>query len=93
MESAVNQSKKSSLLEVVLNTSTGFVTAMVTWQLIASPLFGYNVTLYQNFWLTMIFTIVSIVRSYMWRRAFNYYLTRKTEHGKANFREWCNKGH
>lgn len=43
---------------------------MIIWQAIAGPLFGYEITLTQNLGLTSIFTAVSIVRSYMWRRFF-----------------------
>ena len=71
------QTRKGSVLEVFLNIGSGFIVAMITWQLIAAPLFGYTVTLYDNFWLTSIFTVVSVIRSYIWRRVFNYYIVKK----------------
>ena len=71
------QTRKGSLLEATLNIGSGFIVAMFVWQLIAAPLFGYEVTLADNFWLTMIFTVVSVVRSYIWRRIFNYYIVKK----------------
>ena len=71
------QTRKGSLLETTLNIGSGFIVAMLVWQLIVAPLFGYEVTLYDNFWLTMIFTVVSVVRSYFWRRLFNYYIVKK----------------
>lgn len=71
------QTRKGSLLETTLNIGSGFIVAMLVWQLIAAPLFGYEVTLYDNFWLTMIFTVVSVIRSYFWRRLFNYYIVKK----------------
>ena len=73
------QTRKGSLLEATLNIGSGFIVAMLVWQLIAAPLFGYEVTLYDNFWLTMIFTVVSVVRSYFWRRLFNYYIVKKEQ--------------
>ena len=91
---AAVQSKKGSALEVTLNIGSGFITAMLTWQFIAAPLFGYTVTLWDNFWLTMIFTVVSVVRSYIWRRIFNFYLIKEAEHDgnfKTYFRHWCNE--
>ena len=74
------QTRKGSLLEATLNIGSGFIVAMLVWQLIAAPLFGYKVTLYDNFWLTMIFTVVSMVRSYFWRRLFNHYIVKKEKH-------------
>ena len=73
------QTRKGSALEVTLNIGSGFIVAMVVWQLLVAPLFGYEVTLTDNFWLTLIFTVVSIIRSYIWRRIFNYFIARKTK--------------
>ena len=71
------QTRKSSVLEAVLNTTSGFIVAMLVWQFLVAPLFSYHVTLADNFWLTLIFTVVSVVRNYVWRRIFNYFITRK----------------
>ena len=65
------QTRIGSATEAVLNVASGFVLSMFIWQLIANPLFGYDVTLIENFGLTAIFTVVSVVRSYLWRRFFN----------------------
>ena len=73
------QTRKSSVLEAALNTASGFVVAMLVWQLLVAPLFGYHVTLGDNFWLTLIFTVVSIVRNYVWRRIFNCFVERKSK--------------
>ena len=71
------QTKKGSLIEVCCNTASGFLLAYLTWKLIFVPhvrMFGWNMSTlswwqitYANFW----FTLVSIVRSYLWRRFFN----------------------
>ena len=58
-------------MEAVLNVGSGFLLAMLIWQLIANPLYGYDVTLLENLGLTSIFTGVSLIRSYLWRRFFN----------------------
>ena len=71
------QTRKGSILEAILNTASGFIVAMLVWQLLVAPLFGYEVTLYDNFWLTSIFTFVSIVRTYIWRRIFNYFIVKR----------------
>lgn len=69
------QSRKHSLLEALLNTSTGFVTSLLT-QWLVFPWFNLHPSLQENLSLTAIFTIVSIVRSYVWRRIFNNLQTR-----------------
>lgn len=71
------QSKKHSLLEAVLNTASGFVISFIVG-LVAFPLYGFQPTLAQNFGLVTIFTVTSIIRSYAWRRAFNWY-----QHGRT----------
>lgn len=64
------QSHKHSLIEISLNTLSGFIISWVM-TLLVMPLFGWRVSAGQGFNLTMIFTIVSIIRSYFWRRLFN----------------------
>jgi len=66
------QSKKGSLLEAILNIGSGFILSMITWQVVANPMFGYDVSLLDNVALTSIFTSISLVRSYVWRRIFNW---------------------
>ena len=64
------QSKLESLTEAVINTFIGFVIAFIS-QLIIFPIVGIDVTLGQNFILTVLFTLVSIIRNYVIRRYFN----------------------
>ena len=66
----MHQSKLESLAEVTLNVAIGWVVALLT-QLIVFPLFGINVTVGEQLSISVIFTIVSIVRSYVIRRWFN----------------------
>jgi len=64
------QTKLQSLTETVVGTLIAFLVAMcVSWYVY--PLFGFNPTHGQNFWLTFVFTVVSLVRSYCVRRVFN----------------------
>ena len=67
----MNQSKLESLVEASLNTASGFVVSLLVWQWVVAPLFGLPVDWAMNFWITGIFTVVSILRSYIWRRLFN----------------------
>ena len=64
------QTKLESLTEAVINTFIGFVIAFIS-QLIIFPIVGVDVTLGQNFILTILFTLVSIIRTYIIRRYFN----------------------
>lgn len=64
------QSKGHSLLEAVLNTSIGYVIAILT-QVAVFPLFGIHIPLEQDLLIGLIFTVVSLVRSYALRRLFN----------------------
>jgi membrane protein implicated in regulation of membrane protease activity len=65
------QSKLESLTEAIINTFIGFVIAFIS-QLIFFPIVGVDVTLGQNFLLTVLFTLVSIIRTYVVRRYFNH---------------------
>lgn len=66
----MHQSKLESLAEVTLNVAIGWVVALLT-QLIVFPLFGINVTVGEQLSISVIFTAVSIIRSYVIRRWFN----------------------
>ncbi len=65
----MKQSKWMSLVESIANVVVGYGVAVVT-QMLVFPLFGLAVTLNQNLMIGLIFTGVSLVRSYLLRRAF-----------------------
>lgn len=65
------QTRLESALEVSTSVVFGFIISFVVWQAVAAPVFGYHVTLLDNFWLTSLFTVVSIMRQYVFRRFFN----------------------
>lgn len=64
------QTKKHSLIESFTNVAVGY-TINLGVQLIVFPLFGFNVTMADNLLIGLIFTVVSIARSYTLRRLFN----------------------
>lgn len=70
-----------SITESVLNVGSGFILSVLIWQFIAAPMFGYDVTIEDNLILTSIFTVVSIVRGYLWRRFFVNKLHQKLLNG------------
>jgi len=65
----MKQSRTMSLVEAVANVIVGYGVA-VTTQMLVFPLFGLQTTLAQNLKLGLIFTVVSIARSFTLRRVF-----------------------
>jgi membrane protein implicated in regulation of membrane protease activity len=65
------QSKKHSILESISNVTVGFLTTLIFSPFIYS-LCGMTYTWTQLGSVTIIFTIISILRSYIIRRFFNH---------------------
>jgi len=64
------QTRLQSLIEAWTGTLVGFVFSLCL-SAVVFPMFGHAFTLAQNFWITTIFTVASIARSYTLRRLFN----------------------
>ena len=64
------QSRLTSAVEAVLNVGSGYVLALGT-QLIVFPLFDIDVDFGEQLGIAAIFTSISVVRTYLWRRLFN----------------------
>jgi hypothetical protein len=64
------QSKTHSLIESVTNIAVGYGVALGA-QLVVFPLFGLSVPVRDNILIGLVFTGVSLVRSYVLRRIFN----------------------
>ena len=68
----MKQTRLMSLMEVLLNIGTGFIVAMLVWAYIIPEFFPrMSGPMAENLIVTTIFTVVSILRSYIWRRLFN----------------------
>lgn len=65
----MKQSRWMSLVESVTNVLVGYGVAVAT-QWAVFPLFGLRATLQENLVIGLVFTAVSLVRSYVLRRAF-----------------------
>ncbi len=65
----MKQSRLMSLVESLANVLVGYGVAVVT-QIAVFPLFGLAVTISENLLIGLIFTVMSIVRSYVLRRGF-----------------------
>ena len=57
------------MIEVLLNTVLGYVVAIAS-QIAIFPLFDIHVALHENLLIGLFFTIISIIRSYFFRRLF-----------------------
>ena len=60
-----------SAIEASTNVLIGYLVSVAA-NIIILPLFGYNVTIGDSFAIGLAFTAVSLVRSYVLRRAFNW---------------------
>ena len=65
----MKQSRAMSLVEAVANVIIGYGVAVAT-QILIFPVFGLHTTLAQNLKMGVVFTIVSIARSFALRRVF-----------------------
>jgi len=69
----MKQNRWGSLIEVLLNVGSGFLLAWLT-TLVVIPIVipsVKNVDIKEGLWITITFTVISLVRSYAWRRYFN----------------------
>ena len=66
----MSQTRRQSLIEAVINVVVGLGVSMAL-NFAIFPLFGWHISLQQNLSLGVIYTVVSIARSYCLRRVFN----------------------
>lgn len=71
----MSQTRLQSLIEAGFNTMIGFGINYVA-NLLIFPLFGMHISLTDNILMGLIYTVVSVVRSYVVRRYFNARLHR-----------------
>jgi hypothetical protein len=76
LKEAASQPKKHSFLEACFNVLIGFGVAVIS-NFIVLPAFGYMVSPADSFYIAGVFTVISIVRSYILRRAFNWFHIRR----------------
>jgi phosphoglycerol transferase MdoB-like AlkP superfamily enzyme len=65
------QTKKASLAEAVTNIFVGYSVNFAA-NLLVFPIFGWHVSVKQNLQLGVIYTVISLVRSYGLRRYYNW---------------------
>lgn len=66
----MNQSKLGSFIEAWLNVLIGFGINFSA-NLVILPMFGFNITVADNFLIGALYTFISVIRSYAIRRWFN----------------------
>ena len=64
------QLKRHSLLESATNIVVGYTINMLA-NFVIFPLWGWHITLKQNIEIGVIYTVISLLRSYCLRRIFN----------------------
>ena len=64
------QSKRESMIETLTSVFVGWIIGVILNMLVL-PLFDYDVNLTDGVLISIIFTAVSVVRSYVVRRFFN----------------------
>lgn len=73
----MSQTRLGSMVEAIANVAVGYGIA-VTTQAVVFPWFGLHASASQHLTIGLIFTVVSLARSYCLRRLFNYVYLRRT---------------
>ena len=68
------QTKTNSFLEQCANIATGFLISWAMWVWVVAPLYNYPVEYVTAIEITMIFTVTSFIRGFIWRRLFTVWL-------------------
>lgn len=66
----MNQSRLSSLYEALINVVIGFTINFIA-NLVILPHVGFNIDMATNFYIGILYTLVSVARQYTIRRWFN----------------------
>ena len=74
----MSQTRLGSFIEAWINVAIGFGINFIA-NLLIFPLFGFHITLGENFVMGILYTAISVVRSYTIRRWFNARIKRAAE--------------
>lgn len=66
----MRQTKLGSFYESCINVAIGFGINFVA-NLVILPLFGFDITLTDNLYIGLLYTVISVARSYVVRRWFD----------------------
>ena len=76
-----------SLIESFIDVGSGFILAIII-QLLIFPLFGLYPTILDSMGIALIFTVVSITRSWIWRLVFTKYKKPPATY-QINYDDYC----
>jgi hypothetical protein len=76
-----------SLIESFIDVGSGFILAILI-QLLVFPLFDLYPTIFDSMGIALIFTVVSITRSWIWRLVFTKYKKPPATY-QINFDDYC----
>ena len=76
-----------SLIESLIDVGSGFILAVLI-QLLVFPLFDLYPTILDSMGIALIFTVVSITRSWIWRLVFTKYKKPPATY-QINYDDYC----
>ncbi len=62
------QTKTGAAVEVMGNTASGFILSYLTLMYVIAPMWNLDISHGDDFLITCIMTVLSLTRSYFWRR-------------------------
>lgn len=72
------QTKRDSFIEQLYNVGTGFIISLIYWTLVIIPqIENVEMSFMLNLSITLQFTVISVIRGFVFRRLFNYFTVRK----------------
>lgn len=74
----MNQTRLGSFIEAWINVVIGFAINFVA-NLLILPLIGFHISVSQNLFIGVLYTVISVARSYVIRRWFNARLHRAAQ--------------
>lgn len=67
----MSQSRRLSLIESLTQQAVGLFLSILLWEFVAKPVWNIQTDMADNITITLLFTLVSICRGYIFRRIFN----------------------
>ena len=82
----MKQSRTMALIEAITNVVVGYALAVATQSLVF-PMFGWQPNLQANLSIALLFSLVSLVRSYLLRRLFCRLNEKRTSRSWSSLRQ------
>lgn len=67
----MSQSRRLSLIESITQQAVGLVISLLIWEFVIKPVWNIQTGIVDNITITLLFTLASIIRGYIFRRLFN----------------------